>query len=225
MARNIGQIRNRVTKGETVSSAEALRLSGSDFKGVSRAELAKVVSTLASSANKRLKRLENAGQPITDTISKFSVAGKSRNELMKEFRRVKNFMNAENQSLSGQAKIARKALEGIAQIQTGKTKGKDYKKAYNDYKKVLGTSTAEGSPYYNFWTSYDRLKDTNKYIANKQYKYRVLSEQIKIMKQNPGISLDDLHVRMQSIVDKTYTEVQTKIAEDTPQDAFTFTLK
>lgn len=69
----------------------------------------KEASRLASMANKRLKRLENAG--LTDSPAyqkwmegggaKFSVRGKSHNELQREVARMNQFINSETSTIRG----------------------------------------------------------------------------------------------------------------------------
>jgi len=200
------------------TSRQALALSGKDLKAYSRSEMARIVSTVASAANKRITRLEKAGQPITDTIDKFSVAGKSRNELMKEFRRVKDFMNAETLSLSGQRTVSDRTARGLAGALTGSQKGKKFNKAVKEIRDTLGERGSDANA--NFWRAYERLKESNPIIANKQYKYLVLTEQIKIMQENPGISAEDLQQRMEQEMDNIYTEVQEE--QEETEDVFTF---
>ena len=70
-----------------------------------RAELSKMVSM----ANKRLVRLEKAGLQdspaykkwVEDGGAKFSVRGKSHNELQKEFSRLKKFIESETSTIRG----------------------------------------------------------------------------------------------------------------------------
>lgn len=69
----------------------------------------KRISRLVSLANKRLKRLENAG--LTDSpayqkwveagAEKFSVKGKDHNELQRELSRLKNFIESETSTVRG----------------------------------------------------------------------------------------------------------------------------
>lgn len=207
-----------VRRSNRFTSREALALSGKDLKSYSRSEMARIVSTVASAANKRITRLEKAGQPITDTIDKFSVAGKSRNELMKEFRRVKDFMNAETLSLRGQRMVSDRIARGLAGALTGSQKGKKFNKAVKEIRNTLGERGTDSNT--NFWRAYERLKESNPIIANKQYKYRVLTEQIKIMQENPGISAEDLQQRMEQEMDNIYTEVQEE--QEEAEDVFTF---
>lgn len=206
---------NKLSKAP--SSKQALGLSGKELKEFSRADMAKVVSSIASAANKRIDRLEKAGQPITDTVTRFSVAGKSRNELLKEFRRVKDFMQAETLSLRGQKITADKVSRGLASSLVGEGSGKEFKKKLKEVREVLG-GTEVSDRRTTFWSAYERLKETNPIIANKQYKYKVLGEQIKIMRDNPDISVSELHARMEADISKIYETVQE---EETPADVFT----
>lgn len=205
---------NRLSKAP--SSAQALGLTSKELREFSRADMAKIVSSIASAANKRITRMEKAGQPITDTVQKFSVAGKTRNELMKEFRRVKDFMQAETLSLRGQRIVGTKTARGIAGALAGVGSGKEFKKKLKEVSSAMGTPGS--SQHDTFWRTYERLKETSPIIANKQYKYRVLGEQIKIMNNNPNISADELQARMQSELNRIYEETQE---EETPTDVFT----
>lgn len=208
-----------VKRGKRIASTRnALNLSGRDLRKFDRAQLAKVVSTIASSANKRLSRMEKAGQPVTDTIEKFSVAGKSRNELLQEFRRVKEYMQAETLSLSGQKQVARKTAQGLAGALSGGTKGKKYNDIFNEVKNTIGDKENKDT----FWRAYERLKESNPIIANKQYKYKILGKQIKVMKENPGISVEELHARMKQDADAIYEAEQE---QETVKDVFTFISK
>lgn len=209
---------NRISN---ISSREALGLSAKDFKGLSRAEMAKAVSSIASAANKRISRLEKAGQPITDTVKKFSVAGKNRNELMREFRRVKDFMQAETLSLRGQKVVADKVARGLAGEFTGEGSGKKYEEKLAEIKSVLGGKEASRERD-TFWRAYERLKESNPIVANKQYKYKILGEQIKVMKERPGISVEELHARMKQDADSIYEAEQE---QEAVKDVFTFISK
>lgn len=67
------------------------------------------MSRLASVANKRLQRLENAGLEnspaykkwVEDGAVKFGVKGKTHNQLQAELSRLKNFINAETSTVRG----------------------------------------------------------------------------------------------------------------------------
>ena len=69
----------------------------------------KKISRLVSLANKRLKRLENAGlndspayqKWVESGAEKFSVKGKDHNELQRELSRLKNFIESETSTVRG----------------------------------------------------------------------------------------------------------------------------
>lgn len=222
-----------VSKGKRsgkLTSKTALTLTGKDLQKLSRRDLAKVVSTVASAANKRIKRASKAGQPIEDTIDKFSVAGKNKHELMKEFTRARNFMGKPELSLEGQKKLARDTAKGLAEKITGKSRKeltgqerKDYDKLRKDIGKALNTSMGSGSEQYDtFWRAYGKLTEKNAMIKeNKGLKYRVLRKQISIMSKNPQQSIDELHERMEKEFTSLYQAEQEEKERDTPSDSFT----
>ena len=87
-------------------------VSGEEFKqGVKKAqaEFRKEVSRLASLANKRIQRLENAG--LTDSPAyqklvengtvKFGVKGKTYNEVQSEMSKINRFINAQTSTIRG----------------------------------------------------------------------------------------------------------------------------
>lgn len=200
------------------NSKQALNLTGVDLRKMNRSELSKIVSTLASAGNKRIVRLEKAGQPITQAVRKFSVAGKTKNELMKEFTRVKNFMNAKTQSLSGQRQIARDVSRGLAERTIGKKVNKleygektKFKKIIREYDQMLSGSYRGTNNKTTFWRAYERLKERNPIIAQKGYKYKILEKQAQIMKNAPSISTARLTDRMQKVFDEMYIEEQNEI--------------
>lgn len=114
---------------------------------MSRKELAKAVSILASAANKRLKRIETAGlenyssayRYIEHTGGKFSVAGKNTEELIIEYKRVKGFLSpARKTSTIKGIRASVKENETKVQDRLGVTfkneeESKDFWKAYNKY--------------------------------------------------------------------------------------------
>lgn len=221
--------RNNITR---YTSKTALKLSGRDLQRMSRSEVAKVVSTLASAANKRLKRASQAGQPIEDTIDKFSVKGKNKHELLKEFTRVRNFMGKPELSLGGQRKLAKDTARGLAEKITGVSRAdtaagseerKEYDKVRRQIGKALNTPMGSKSEQYDtFWRAYDRLTEKNAMIKeNKALKYRVLKKQISIMAKNPKQSIDQLHERMEKEFSALYETEKEEEEKNRPDDSFT----
>ena len=207
----------KTTRATTTSTY--LNLDAADLRKMNRNDLAKVVSTISSAANKRIARMEKAGQPISDSVDKFSVAGKSKSELMKEFSRARNFMESKTKSLSGQAYLARETAKGIAERISGKTSGKAYETALSNVKNVLQNYSAKDAKSRTFWRAYERLKETNPQVADKRYKYRILEKGVQIMGKAPKIRVGKLHERMQKEWESIYTEGQENSAD--LEDVFT----
>lgn len=85
-----------------------LTLSSRDVSKMSRQELARVVSQLASAGNKRLRRLEASpmgteSRPYKSAmeVGNFSVAGKNQGQLQNEFKRVSTFLKAKTSTVTG----------------------------------------------------------------------------------------------------------------------------
>ena len=114
---------------------------------MSRKELAKAVSILASAGNKRLKRIEKAGfenyssayRYIERTGGKFSVAGKNTEELIVEYKRAKGFLSParKTSTIRGIKRSMRenetKVHERLGVTFKNKEESKEFWKAYNKF--------------------------------------------------------------------------------------------
>lgn len=120
-------------------------LTPKDISSMSLAELKKVTNVLNSAANKRLKRLEAAGETsgvayrfaMVDTNGKFSTKGKNLNELRAEFKRAYRFFNLKSSSLT-QAKKERKTFEIRFKEHTGHEASDFTKEEINSYYEMIG---------------------------------------------------------------------------------------
>lgn len=127
----------------------------SDLEQLSRADLAREVSKVASAANKRLARLEKAGvvsPAATYAIQhggKFSVAGKDVGELITELNRARGFMEAKTGNLKGARETRKNTLKTIADAT---------KTEYENIKSVFDKMTLEEER--DFWRAVDRLNDS-----------------------------------------------------------------
>jgi len=210
-------IMQRIESGRGLSATDALKLDGSDIRGLSRSELAYMVSTISSAANKRLDRLSRAGQPIEDTVDRFSVRGKDRGELLQELSRARNFMSAENMSLSGQARTRKKTAEGIARAQIPGASERAIRERLRHNKGAFD----DPKQYDKFWKAYERLKERNPIVAEKQYKYRILDKLSQTMKASPRAHYWQTANKVEKIIEKEYMDTQQEEQEDT-KDAFSF---
>lgn len=143
----------------TGKSIESLMgLSNKELSDLSRSNLSKVVSRLASAANKRIKRFGQETSPALEKVKRtggnFSVRGKSADELKKEFLRVKDFLQSETSTKSGAKKVKKNVINSL---------------------KKKGVSITE-KQYDKFFRVYERLKEQDPSINDKLLKYNVMSE-------------------------------------------------
>ena len=104
-----------------------LNMSPVDVNRLTEQELRKAVSILSSAANKRLKRLSlkqmGTSSPAYQSAQKrsyegsaggkFGVSGKNRNQLLNEFKAVKNFLEAKTSSVKGWSKYRASVAQKI----------------------------------------------------------------------------------------------------------------
>lgn len=212
----------RSGKRNQQSASTVLSIGAAELRSMDRSQLAKTVSVLASAANKRIDRADRAGQPLSDNVDRFSVAGKSKAELIREFARAKEFMGNKRMSLSGQREIASQSVSGLAKAITGKEGGRAYAEEKRRIRTALsGIGGAQTDRYNTFWQAYERLREVNPSIGeNKRLKYRVLGRQVQIIRQNPGIDIDRLHDRMEQEMHKLYEQEQERMQSEKPEDVF-----
>ena len=147
--------------------SDILKQSTKKLMNLTRAKLARVISSLASAGNKRLKRLEKAGlseqspayRYIEKSGGKFSVKGKTKEELLLELKRAKKFLSEETttSTLRGTREFI-KEQEKIVNERLGDFKSKnDEKEFWNAYKKY---SEAHKADTYNLGS--DKVQRTIK---------------------------------------------------------------
>lgn len=165
------------------SIADLTRLSPKEIQSFKRTELAKVVTRLASAANKRIKRLQKSGvssSALQAVDGRFSVSGKNMAELKEEYKRVKSFLGAETSTVTGAKKVRANVIEG-ARKRGVEISEKDYDK---------------------FFRAYEELKKVDPSVQDKLMKYNVwgeLTEQIKT-----GASMTDILIKMQENLGNIY---------------------
>lgn len=120
------------------SIEQLIDLEITDVQRMNRRELASVVSTLASAANKRLARLERsdvgelspAYQQAQKRGQRFSVAGKSVNQLRNEYKAVTQFLKRRTSTASGWKKVRKETYSRIGGGFTSAAQEKRFWKAY-----------------------------------------------------------------------------------------------
>ena len=106
---------------KTYTMKDLERFDASDVAKMSRAELSKLVSAYASTANKRIVALGATEQgqlapsykSVIEGGGKFSVKGKSQGQLQAEFARVKRFLSQKTSTISGYKQVRTKVKENI----------------------------------------------------------------------------------------------------------------
>lgn len=182
---------------------------------MNRRELAKVVSQLSSSANKRLRRLEQQG--LTDsyaynkaqTVGDFSVKGKNTNQLRKEFARVRDFINSKTSSVKGYKKF-------LGEVSTRVSGGNKSigKKVYGD----LGLRK-------QFWSVYNRVKESYPSLFGSKGDSTRMQELIAlILADNADKSDDDImnivRENINNLYEKTEADFEKRENEIEENDAF-----
>ena len=164
-----------------------------DVQRMNRRELAAVVYTLASAANKRLTRLElsdggklsPAYQQAQNRGHRFSVAGKNVNQLRNEYKAVTLFLKQKTSTVGGWKKVRKETYSRI---------GGDFKSAKQEKR---------------FWKAYRKL-ESNEYGAVKSHgsteTQRLLRQEVV---QGGRRSMDDIIETMIDRLDEEYEKQQS----------------
>lgn len=176
-----------------------LNMELNDLRKMSRADLARNVSKLASAANKRIVRIEKAGvySPSVEYVKqhggKFSVAGKSKQQLLIEYNRVADFLTSKTSSVRGAKKWEKDVAKGVREIlkgnQTQKATGeKKTKKEQREDEKRWEEDWLKRKN--DFWKLYTRLQDN--FAIGKKYEeaWRIIDT---VQQANSGKSFDEIY--------------------------------
>lgn len=133
---------------------------------ISESDLRKAVSQMSAAANKRLKRFEKAGisygnANYFDAISgvrKFGVKGKTLDEVKTEFKRVRNFLNSPQSSLSGMTKVYNEFERRIDEITKSKYHRLNRKETKEFNKMVKQKQTGKVEEPVKRMAKYEKLK-------------------------------------------------------------------
>lgn len=167
-----------------------------DVSKFTERELKQVTTRLVSAANKRIARFQKAGitspayQQVISSGGSFSVAGKTRNQTLSEFRRVKNFLNPNTKTGT-----VRKAKAFKASLYNTLSGGKK-----------LDTSKFTDKDFSTFWRTMKRLEEKDPAF------YKVHYEEIRRDVFNAVSDGDD--------VDDILTTLENKYEEIAEKEAF-----
>lgn len=163
------------------SIQDIMDISIDDFNKLSEKDLRDLTKRLSSAANKRIKRMEQAGDlsPAYDRIQesggKISVKDKTFNQLRHEFGRARNFLQSKTSSLSGWKKTKQTVI-----------------KAFKD----MGVDIPEQS-YDGVFRTYEKLKERNPEYGMRALKYRVMKKIV-----SGDVDYEDLILETQEELDE-----------------------
>lgn len=140
---------------------------------LNESDLRKAVSSMSSVANKRLKRMENRsiffgddkGSETLSGVRKFSVRGKTLSEVKREFKRVKNFLDNPQSSITGMWKTLKEVKQKWGRTPTKRMK-KDYTKMKKQKEKLGDTLETNITKYEELKKWRDTWKYYNKLISD-----------------------------------------------------------
>lgn len=142
-----------------MTTSELLNLSSVEISKLKKPQLRKIVQTLANTSNKRLKRLQQKGisTPASRYVNKsgkFSTKGKNINQLRAEYIRAKNFLQSKTSTLKGYKQFKKEVQKSLSE-------------------KGINISSDNLEPIFKI---YEKLKDINPSVAEKNLKYVTLQE-------------------------------------------------
>lgn len=174
---------------------ELINLDITDVQSMTRKELSKVVSSLASAANKRLTRLElsevgemsPAYQQALKRGRRFSVADKNVNQLRNEYKAVTQFLKRSTSTVGGWKKVREETI------------------------KRIGGGFSSASQEKRFWEAYRKL-ESSEFGAVKSYgsteTQRLLRQEIT---QGGRKSMDEMIETMITRLDEEYEKQQADL--------------
>ena len=176
-------------KNIQVSMYDAIRMT--------KKQLQSVVGKFARQARKRANRLLQKEKVFTSPAlagarktkpqgqqALFEIRGKSRQQLLKEYKRIKNFMESETSTVRGTEKFYKKTAEDIS---------------------AGGYTDVEPESLDKMFRVFAQLRDTDPWVSNVQYKYDVFEAIQKEMQladaSGRGKSIEDITERVQGMLD------------------------
>lgn len=124
------------------STDALLNMSMSEFASLSKTQLRQVVSRLADTANKRIKRLQGAGvesiaaRQAAQSGGKFTTRGKGLDELRAEYLRERDFLQSPTSTIKGAREVEREAVKNLKDIYGDDLRGVNIRQMLNDFYKL-----------------------------------------------------------------------------------------
>lgn len=134
--------------------------------------LKKAIRSMGNAANKRLKRMQEkdifygseTGSETTSGVRRFTVRNKSLEELKREFKRVRNFLNNPQSSLTGMFQTLKKFKEEVVKGRNRYARRDDaFSEAQaKDYRKMQKQKATSALPTERRFSRYDELRQWRK---------------------------------------------------------------
>lgn len=185
-----------------MTTSELLNLSSVEISKLKKPQLRKIVQILASTANKRLKRLHEKvistpASRYANKSGKFSTKGKNINQLRAEYIRAKNFLQSKTSTLKGYKKFKKEVQKNLSE-------------------KGINISSDNLDQIFNI---YEKLKDINPSVAEKNLKYITLQEINEELKD--GQTEDEILNRINDNLSQMYEQEMELEDYDSISDFFT----
>ena len=180
-----------------MTTKQILNMGISDFNRMDRRELSKAVSTLASTANKRIASLRKSGvasSAYNKAMSggRFGAKGKNVQQLRGEFVRVRSFLTAETSTVKGAKGVMANTIRSL---------------------RDRGVQI-DADNYNKFFDAYERLKRIDPSVSNKALRYKVFDE---IANTIDGVDTDTV---VQTIMDKLSEIYESGVDNDNGLSAY-----
>ena len=202
-------------------------------------DIREAVKSMGRVANKRLKRLESrdlmfdeegpVGREFTAGVKRFSVRGKDRKALNREFNRVLNFLKSKRSTITGQWEMYRESRQFEHRHRMTKQERKNYEKM----KKQKESGGKDRTPYKRT-TKWEELKNWNRTFSI----YRKLSEEFEMgsgtmydsgqtqdridyLIRNTNMTDDEIYMQMKRELEGTYEERKAEETRQTEEDMST----
>lgn len=168
---------------------QILQITSDVIGTMNKAEIKAITQVMASAMNKRIKRVENSGiySPAVDAVmksgGKFSTAGKTRNQLISELTRARNFANAKTSTVKGAKKVR------------------------SEEKERLGGREFSENERVALYEAFRKLKEMNPAFVTMYGSDRVLRE-MALIRETTGASWDDIINNLEYLISAKYEEWQ-----------------
>ncbi len=186
----------------TAAAREARKRANRIFKS-------KTINASESPAIRRVQESRPRGQ-----VSLFESRGKNRNQLLQEYKRIKNFMEDPTSTVKGTQAfykdITEKVQEQFKKIHEEDTTGSREKQTKEEKEREKYKWSTDDSK--RMFKIFSRLKKENPWVNDVLFKYHVLEMVANNIKSDPDISIDELFAKAESMLDDVYINVMKQYA-------------